>query len=125
MEVGSLKPVLEPIPSQLPENGAAKVGEMTKVEGVQVPEAKAMQVAKENKEKSEEDLKEAVDKLNKTAVIFDRSLRFQIHEKTHRTMVSVVDTVADKVIRQIPLEEVLDLVGKMEDYMGMIFDKKA
>jgi flagellar protein FlaG len=40
-------------------------------------------------------------------------------------MVSVVDTINDKVIRQIPEEEVLDLVAKMKDYIGLIFDKKA
>lgn len=79
----------------------------------------------ENTKENEEKLKEAVDKLNKAAVIFDRSLRFKVHEETHRTMVSVVDIVKDKVIRQIPNEEVLDLVAKMQDYIGLIFDKKA
>ena len=78
-----------------------------------------------NPEKKEENIEEAVDKLNKTAQIFDRSLRFQVHEKTNRTMVSVVDTNSDKIIRQIPNEEVLDLVAKMDDYLGLIFDKKA
>lgn len=122
MEITNLKPVLEPMPAQSPTRA---VEQLPKVEGVEVPEAKALEAAKENKEKSEEDLREAVDKLNKTAVIFDRSLRFQVHDKTHRTMVSVVDIVADKVIRQIPTEEVLDLVAKMDDYLGLIFDKKA
>jgi uncharacterized FlaG/YvyC family protein len=40
-------------------------------------------------------------------------------------MVSVVDTSNDKVIRQYPSEEVLDMVAKMENYLGIIFDKKA
>ncbi|HMM61821.1 MAG TPA: flagellar protein FlaG, partial [Candidatus Rifleibacterium sp.] len=94
-------------------------------EQTELPDGKAMKAAKETKEKNEEELRDAVDKLNKTAVIFDRSLRFQVHDKTHRTMVSVVDIVQDKVIRQIPTEEVLDLVAKMDDYLGLIFDKKA
>lgn len=80
---------------------------------------------KENQEETHEKLQEAVDKINKTAVIFDRSLRFQIHEKTHRTMVSVIDIVKDKVIREIPPKEVLDLLAKMQDYIGLIFDKKV
>lgn len=96
-----------------------------KVEGFQSAEKPMAEMQRENKEKNEEKLKEAVDKINKTAVIFDRSLRFQVHEATHRTMVSVVDIVQDKVIRQIPEEEVLDLVAKMQDYIGLIFDKKA
>lgn len=80
---------------------------------------------KKDPEKVKEGLNEAVDKLNKTAVIFDRSLRFQIHEKTKETMISVVDMKTDKVIREIPSKEVLDFISKMKDYLGMIFDKKA
>lgn len=96
-----------------------------KVKGFDSPEKSLAETQKENQKKNEEELREAVDKINKTAVIFDRSLRFQVHEATHRTMVSVVDTINDKVIRQIPEEEVLDLVAKMKDYIGLIFDKKA
>ncbi len=124
MEVGSVKSPIETLQNQNSTSAAEKTVEALKAQQQTEP-ANALEAAKENKEKSEEELKEAVDKLNKTAVIFDRSLRFQIHDKTHRTMVSVVDIVQDKVIRQIPNEEVLDLVAKMDDYLGMIFDKKA
>ncbi len=125
MEIGSVKSPLEALQNQNTTTGSAEKP-MEALKGQHQAEASnALEVAEQNKEKSEEELKEAVDKLNKTAVIFDRSLRFQIHDKTHRTMVSVVDIVQDKVIRQIPNEEVLDLVAKMDDYLGMIFDKKA
>jgi flagellar protein FlaG len=118
------------------ESSAGKVASpenkpIEKIEGFESPEKVLQKKTKpgenqeKNEEKNEEKLREAVDKINKTAVIFDRSLRFQIHEATHRTMVSVVDVVNDKVIRQIPEKEVLDLVAKMQDYIGLIFDKKA
>jgi flagellar protein FlaG len=127
MEIGNIKPILESLPSQnTSKSGSDLPVELPKSQQKsELPEGNAMDVAKENKEENEQELKEAVDKLNKTAVIFDRSLRFQIHDKTHRTMVSVIDIVQDKVIRQIPNEEVLDLVAKMDDYLGLIFDKKA
>ncbi len=125
MEIGNIKPILEPQPNQTSATSNTRAGEKPVDEQTELPDGKAMKAAKENKEKNEEELREAVDKLNKTAVIFDRSLRFQVHDKTHRTMVSVVDIVQDKVIRQIPTEEVLDLVAKMDDYLGLIFDKKA
>ena len=76
-------------------------------------------------ERTREDINEAVEKLNKTAGAFGRSLQFQVHDETKRTMVSVVDTENDKVIRQYPSEEVLDMVAKVDDYLGLIFDKKA
>jgi len=123
MEIGSVKSALEALQNQ---NTSSNDKPVEAIKSQQTSEpANALEAAEQNKQKTEEDLKEAVDKLNKTAVIFDRSLRFQIHDKTHRTMVSVVDIVQDKVIRQIPNEEVLDLVAKMDDYLGMIFDKKA
>ncbi len=125
MEIGNIKPILEPQPNQTSATNGTRPGENPVAEQTELPDGKAMKAAKETKEKNEEELREAVDKLNKTAVIFDRSLRFQVHDKTHRTMVSVVDIVQDKVIRQIPTEEVLDLVAKMDDYLGLIFDKKA
>lgn len=125
MEIGNIKPILEPQPNQTSATNDTRPVENPVAEQTELPDGKAMKAAKENKEKNEEELRDAVDKLNKTAVIFDRSLRFQIHDKTHRTMVSVVDIVQDKVIRQIPTEEVLDLVAKMDDYLGLIFDKKA
>ncbi len=125
MEIGNIKPILEPQPNQTSATNGTRPVENPVAEQTELPDGKAMKAAKENKEKNEEELRDAVDKLNKTAVIFDRSLRFQIHDKTHRTMVSVVDIVQDKVIRQIPTEEVLDLVAKMDDYLGLIFDKKA
>jgi len=81
--------------------------------------------AVEDPKKDREDLEEAIEKLNQTAMIFDRGLRFQIHDKTHTPMVAVVDLKSDKVIREIPSKEILDLVSKMRDYLGMIFDKKA
>ena len=86
---------------------------------------KQTQEEEKDPKKASEKLSDAVDKLNKTAVVFDRSLRFSIHEQTRMTMVDVVDTTTDKVIREIPSKEVLDFVAKMKDYMGMIFDKKA
>ncbi|MBI3038862.1 flagellar protein FlaG [bacterium] len=76
-------------------------------------------------EKLHNTLEKAVDQLNKTALIFDRSLRFQVHDKTREAIVSVVDSNTDKVIREIPAKEILDFVSRMKNYLGMIFDRKA
>jgi flagellar protein FlaG len=88
-------------------------------------EVQRVQREDQDPEKQRKNLEEAVDKLNRAAMIFDRSLRFQVHTKTRETMVAVVDMTNDKTIREIPSKEVLDLVSKMKDYMGMIFDRKV
>lgn len=75
--------------------------------------------------KLREKLKEGTEKMNQTANIFDRAVRFQLHEGTKEMMISVVDPNTDKVIREIPPKEFLDFIQKMKEYIGMIFDKKA
>lgn len=78
-----------------------------------------------NPQQLRQKIEDIVDKFNKTAVIFDRSLKFQIHDKLNTPIVTVIDTVSNKVIREIPPKEILDLYAKMQDYLGLIFDKKA
>ena len=84
----------------------------------------AQELAEKNAEK-EVDVNDAVDQLNETARVFNRSIRFKVHEDTHRTMISVVDSLTDKVIREIPSEEALDMVARMNDAIGALFDKRA
>lgn len=79
----------------------------------------------ENNDEQQKILDDAIQKLNEAANIIHCSLKFSIHEATKRTMISVIDTENDKVIREIPSEEALDMAAKMQDYIGMIFDKKA
>lgn len=122
MDISGIKTNIDQQPVSLELEKNAELG---KLNASQEAQKSPVQAQKEKIEENEKIVEEAVDKLNKTAVIFDRSIRFQIHEKTHRTMVSVVDIINDKVIRQIPHEEILDLVSKMDDYLGMIFDRKA
>jgi flagellar protein FlaG len=52
-------------------------------------------------------------------------LQFSVHEDTGQTVVRVVDKDTGKLIRQIPPQELLDLAAKLEDMMGMLFDKQV
>ncbi len=125
MEISNIRPVNDASNVTQPASSPVKPA-LTEEQKAQLAKESVEKTPKEKfSQKKEENVDEAVDKLNKAAQVFDRSIRFQVHKKTNRTMVSVVDTTTDKVIRQIPNEEVLNLVAKMDDYMGLIFDKKA
>ncbi len=52
-------------------------------------------------------------------------LQFSVHETTGRTMVKVVDKETGKLIRQIPPEEFLNLIDKLNEMIGILFDKKV
>jgi flagellar protein FlaG len=59
------------------------------------------------------------------ALINDVGLQFSVHEDTGQTVVRVVDKDSGKLIRQIPPQELLDLAVKLEDMMGILFDKQV
>ncbi|MBI9074751.1 MAG: flagellar protein FlaG [Desulfatibacillum sp.] len=56
-----------------------------------------------------------------------RNIGFEygFHEGTGRMTVTMVDKDTDEVIREIPSERLLDLVNKMEELVGVLFDAKA
>lgn len=123
MEIGNIKPVNIQMPEMTkePEIVIPAPGSGTPME----QEAVKAQSEAEDPAKQMEKIKDAVDKLNKTSMIFDRSLKFRLHDATQQMMVSVIDVANDKVIREIPSQEALDLVAKMQEYLGIIFDRKA
>ncbi|MEJ2025498.1 MAG: flagellar protein FlaG [Deltaproteobacteria bacterium] len=51
-------------------------------------------------------------------------LQFSIHKETGKTVVKVVNKDTGKLIRQIPPKEMLNLAAKMEDMMGILFDRR-
>ncbi|MGD9974832.1 MAG: flagellar protein FlaG, partial [Desulfatirhabdiaceae bacterium] len=52
-------------------------------------------------------------------------LKFTQHKESGRIMIRVVESGTDKVIREIPEESFLDLVAKMEQMVGILFDHHA
>ncbi|HEY8345002.1 MAG TPA: flagellar protein FlaG [Bacillota bacterium] len=69
-------------------------------------------------------LSERVRQLNETLRIFDKRLRFDIHEETRRIMVKVINAETEEVLREIPPEKILDLVASIEKAIGLIVDER-
>ncbi len=57
--------------------------------------------------------------------IHNVGLQFSMHDDSGRTMVKIMDKTTEKVLREIPSEDVLDLVAKIEEMIGILFDSKA
>lgn len=73
---------------------------------------------------SEEETIEAVEILNDTMKLYNHKLHFEIHEDTQRMKVAVVDKITDEVIKEIPPEEMLDMLAKIQDMIGILLDKR-
>ena len=67
-------------------------------------------------------VEDVAEKMNQVATVFNTSLSFSVDKPTGRTVIRVVNKDTDEVIRQIPPEEMLRLIHKMRDVMGLLLD---
>ncbi len=74
---------------------------------------------------TENEIKKVVETFNHMFEITQTHLKFSYHDKLGKYYVKVVDDKTNKVIREIPPEKLLDLIAKMQDFMGILFDKKV
>jgi flagellar protein FlaG len=64
---------------------------------------------------SEEQVKEAVSKLNEYVQSTERTLDFQMDEESGKTVIKVFDKLSSELIRQIPNELALELAQNLND----------
>lgn len=73
---------------------------------------------------SMEELEESLEKLNSTAEAFNVKLKFSIDERTDRIVVKVIERDTEKVIREIPPEQVLNMVAQIQNLIGVFVDAR-
>lgn len=73
----------------------------------------------------EEDLKEAVDKLNKFLNHENTYVEYSVHKELGDIMVKIINQDTKEVIVECPPKKILDLVAKMMELVGVAIDKKA
>ncbi len=79
----------------------------------------------DDKKINEKDLKKAVDKLNKFLEDNKTHAEYKFHDKfSNDLMIKIVDDKG-KVVQEIPPKKILDMVAKMCEMVGVLFDKKA
>lgn len=75
-------------------------------------------------EVSRKTIEEAVGKLQDYADQYKRSLQFSIDEDSGRTIVRLLDS-ENKVLRQIPSEDVLSLAQSLDKHLGGLFEDQV
>ncbi|HBS58190.1 MAG: flagellar protein FlaG [Bacillota bacterium] len=106
-------------------SSAAAGLERVKVEQKPVVLAGSNYETTQSDSESKAELDKAVNKLNKTADIYNHEIKFTIHEETHRIMVQVIDKQTDEVISEMPPKVILDMVATFQEMVGLLVDKKA
>ena len=82
-----------------------------------------IQEALGNSKTANEEIKKAVDEINKKMIDHSEAI-FGIHEKTNRVTIKIVDKDTKKVIKELPPEKTLDMLAKVWEMAGILVDEK-
>jgi len=70
-------------------------------------------------------VEKAVEKLNQSTQFSSQGLRFSIDEETGKTVVKVIDSATQDVLRQMPTVDALALAHAIDKMKGMLLRDKA
>ena len=97
------------------------------IEPLPAPDEKVTKVKKpvqEQKNNKDQVSQAFLDELEKDIeMIHNVGLRFSVHKPTGRTVVKVIDKETKELVREIPSENILNLASKLDEMLGMIFDR--
>lgn len=79
--------------------------------------------SKEGQAFDEKDVIQAIEHANQSLEGIYTHFEFSIHEKTREIMVKIIDRESGEVIREIPPEQILDMVAKMWELAGILIDE--
>lgn len=71
------------------------------------------------------EVEQAVAKLNEFTGMVAQGLQFSIDEDSGRTLVQVIDTSTQEVLRQFPTKEALSLARALDKMQGLLIHDKA
>ncbi|MCK5192454.1 MAG: flagellar protein FlaG [Desulfobulbaceae bacterium] len=86
---------------------------------------KALQEKAKERRLSNEELAAAVEDIQSRLEVVGTRLGFSIHEETEDLVVEITNRESGELIRQIPSDEVLELRARLDELVGILFDKKA
>ncbi|MBN46514.1 MULTISPECIES: flagellar protein FlaG [unclassified Methylophaga] len=70
-------------------------------------------------------IQERVVELNSYMQNLNRSLQFSVDDQSGDTVIKVIDSETDELIRQIPAEELLVVRSSLEEYRGMLLEMRV
>ena len=115
---GEMRDTVSSATSSVRNTQTAKNANVTQAESVQAQGLRGKELpgqATEIAGLNEEQLSEAVSKINQYVQNMERTLDFQVDEDSGRTVIKVFDSESEKLIRQIPSELALTLAQKLND----------
>ena len=72
-----------------------------------------------------DEVQKAVERIVNAAKYFKREIRLEVENDLGIMIVKVIDSETDKVIRQIPPEELIEISKRSKDLKGLMVDKEG
>jgi len=80
---------------------------------------------REQQQERTEALRDKVAELNDYMQNLNRSLQFSVDDESGDTVIKVVDSETEELVRQIPSEEILRARNAIEKYRGILLETQA
>jgi len=106
----------------------ASASNATKTENVKAEQIIAQAKEAKNAERNAitpDEMTQVVENLNAFVQIMKRNVSFDIDKDSGRDVISVFDADTRELIRQIPSEEALKLLKRMDEAVGLLFSEKV
>ncbi|HEX5330580.1 flagellar protein FlaG [Sulfuricurvum sp.] len=80
---------------------------------------------KTSKTTSQEEMSKLIDQLNQSLNPFNTALKFGFDNSSDDFYVSVIDTKSNRMLRRFPVEQAEQLLPKIQEVNGLLFDQKG
>jgi len=71
------------------------------------------------------ELRETVKDLEKISLAFNKKIRFKVDHKSHEVIVRIIDSETNKVVRELPPQELQHLRDRIRETIGILFDEQV
>ena len=78
----------------------------------------------EKKSISRQEIENQARALEKTFLAFNRRVELSVNDTINQVIIKVVDAETDKVIKEIPAEEIQHLIARIKETIGLLVDEK-
>jgi len=82
-------------------------------------------VAEDKQAEQPTELQETVKDLEKISLAFNKKIRFKVDQKSHEVIVRIIDSETNKVVKELPSQELQRLRDRIRETMGILFDEQV
>ena len=86
---------------------------------------KKQNISSAREEIPREEVEKATEKLNRLMGIIEKSMRFEVHDKSNKIFVKIIDNKSGEVLSEVPSKKILDMLSSFVKDIGLLVDEKV